>query len=132
MLAGNPFIRNFTGTFAAQAISYACLDYNGPATPETNALPDRNCPDGVRAQVFFPSCWDGVNANSANHMEHMAYPDLVMNGGCPETHPKLLPKLMFEIIWDTLANKDKKGIYVYANGDPTGMSHLPFPHLLLF
>lgn len=55
MISGDPFRRNYTGDFQSQAVSFNCLNYNGPATPETNGLPSYNCPDGVRAQVFFPS-----------------------------------------------------------------------------
>jgi len=70
MIAGNPFQRNYTGDFAAQAISFACLDYNAPAKPETNEMPNYNCPDGLRAQVFFPSCWDGVNLDSPDRKSY--------------------------------------------------------------
>lgn len=51
MIAGNPFVRNYTGDFAAQAVSFVCLDYDGGAPPEANYLPKVNCKDGVRAQV---------------------------------------------------------------------------------
>jgi hypothetical protein len=54
MLAGDPSKRNYTGDFAAQGVSFACLGAN---KPETNAIPNYNCPSGLRAQLFFPSCW---------------------------------------------------------------------------
>jgi hypothetical protein len=54
MLAGDSSQRNYTGTFAAQGISFSCLGQNNA---ETNGLPNYNCPGGLRAQVFFPSCW---------------------------------------------------------------------------
>jgi hypothetical protein len=64
MLAGNPYLRNYTDTQAQQAISFTCL---GTDNAETHEFPNYNCPGGLRAQVFFPSCWDGVNLDSADH-----------------------------------------------------------------
>lgn len=126
MLAGDPFRRNFTGDFAAQAVSYACLDYNGPAKPETNGFPDYNCPDGLRAQVFFPSCWDGKNLDSADHKSHMSYPisGAYNNGVCPDTHPVHLISIFYEVIFQTnlFADQwwDTTQPFVWAMGDPTG------------
>ena len=125
MVAGDPFKRNVTTNFAGQAISYACMNYNAPATPETPGFPTTNCPDGLRAQVFFPSCWDGVNLDSADHTGHMAYPATAYNDGpCPESHPVHLISLFYEVIW----NVDAFGgmwygdtqPFVWAQGDPTG------------
>lgn len=126
MLAGDPFVRNYTGTFAAQAVSYACLNYNGPATPQTNALPDTNCPDGVRAQVFFPSCWDGKNLDSPNHQSHVSYPEsgAYNSGPCPASHPVHLISIFYEVIYQTnLFANDWYGDrqpFVFAMGDPLG------------
>ncbi|EED20675.1 WSC domain protein, putative [Talaromyces stipitatus ATCC 10500] len=126
MLAGDPFQRNFTGDFAAQAISYACLDYSGGGKPETNEFPDYNCPDGLRAQVFFPSCWDGKNLDSPDHKSHVSYPisGAYNNGVCPDTHPVHLVSIFYEIIFQTnlFADQwwDTKQPFVWAMGDPTG------------
>ena len=68
MLAGDPSKRNFTGGLDAKAISFACLGGN---QPETNNIPNYNCPGGLRAQVFFPACWDGKNLDSPDHKSHM-------------------------------------------------------------
>lgn len=126
MLAGDPFRRNYTGDFAAQAISYACLNYDGPATAETNGFPDNNCPDGLRAQVFFPSCWDGVNLDSANHQSHVSYPasGAYNDGVCPDSHPVHLISIFYEIIFQTNLFADMwwgdEQPFVFAMGDPTG------------
>ena len=125
MLAGDPFKRSPGDDFASQAISYNCLNYKGPAKPETGGFPDYNCPDGLRAQVFFPSCWDGVNKDSANHKDHMAYPiGAYNNGKCPDSHPVHLISLFYEIIFDTNKFADQwhngKQPFVFSNGDPTG------------
>lgn len=129
MIAGNPFKRNFTGDFAAQAVSFVCLDYSGSgAGGEWNYLPTHACPDGIRAQVFFPSCWDGVNVDSADHQSHMAYPESgSYNGGtCPSSHPVQLISIFYEVIFDSSKFQFWNGDYgsnqpfVLAMGDPTG------------
>jgi hypothetical protein len=57
------------------------------------------CPAGdsteIHASVVFPSCWDGVHLDSANHKSHMAYAH--RNGTCPASHPVSLPEVTFEI-----------------------------------
>ena len=74
MLAGDPFKRSGGDDFASQAISYACLDYDGPARPETGGFPNYNCANGLRQQVFFPSCWNGKDLDTEDHKSHMSYP----------------------------------------------------------
>ena len=71
MVAGEPSLRSYNDTLEQNAISFACLGTN---TAETNGFPNIKCPDGLRAQVFFPSCWNGVDLDSADHKSHMAYP----------------------------------------------------------
>ena len=79
----------------------------------------------MRAQVFFPSCWDGVNLDSADHKSHMAYPIQNYNSGdCPSTHPVHLVSLFYEMV----VSVDQysywgPGTWVFANGDTTGYGH---------
>jgi hypothetical protein len=123
MLAGDNSKRTFSNDFAGQGVSFACL---GAGKDETNGLPNYNCPGGLRAQIFFPSCWDGVNLDSPDHKSHMAYPatGAYNNGACPSTHPVQLISLFYEILYDTnsFANKwyGSSQPFVFANGDPTG------------
>ncbi|KAF1350743.1 hypothetical protein BDV97DRAFT_350297 [Delphinella strobiligena] len=125
MVAGDPFKRNSTSDFASQAISFVCLDYS-TTSPQTAGMPTTNCPDGLRAQVFFPSCWDGVNLDSADHKSHMAYPanDSYDNGPCPASHPVHLISLFFEVLYNTNDFADMwygdGQPFVFAMGDPTG------------
>jgi Domain of unknown function (DUF1996)/WSC domain len=123
MLAGDPFKRNDTGDFAAKAVSFACLGSN---KAETNAIPNYNCPNGLRAQVYFPSCWDGVNLDTPDHKSHMAYPasGSYDNGPCPASHPVQLVSLFFEVLYDTNSFADKwyssNHPFVFSNGDASG------------
>lgn len=128
MISGDPFRRSGGSDFASQAISYNCLDYNkNPGNPETGVFPNMNCPNGLRTQVFFPSCWDGKNLDSTDHKSHVAFPvDAYNNGKCPDSHPVHLISIFYEIIWDTNKFKDmwygNSQPFVWANGDPTGTS----------
>ncbi|CAD0023807.1 unnamed protein product [Aureobasidium pullulans] len=125
MLAGNPFKRNHTDDFASEAVSFVCLDYSGGSST-TDGLPDKKCPDGLRAQVFFPSCWDGVNLDSADHMSHMSYPvgGSYDSGKCPDTHPVHLISIFYEVNYNTGDFDDEwygsGQPFVFAQGDPTG------------
>jgi hypothetical protein len=125
MLAGDSTKRSFGGDFASQAISFSCLGAN---QPETNGMPNYNCPGGLRAQVFFPSCWDGQNLDSSDHKSHMSYPDPATgaynSGACPSSYPVQLISLFFEVLYDTnqFANMwyGNSQPFVFSNGDPTG------------
>ena len=73
-------------------------------------------------QVFFPSCWDGVNLDSDDHKSHMSYPIQNYNGGdCPDSHPVQLVSLFYEMfvnVGDFPYNG--AGTWALANGDLTG------------
>lgn len=115
---------------AQRALGFNCLDYSKTAEGSLyrHFLPskdyiDANCPDGIRAELMFPSCWDGENLDSDDHQSHVAYPDLVINGDCPDTHPVRLPGLFYETIWDMGSYTDRSGIFAFSNGDPLGFGY---------
>ncbi|KAI0009567.1 hypothetical protein F4779DRAFT_364458 [Xylariaceae sp. FL0662B] len=115
-----------------RAIGFNCLNYKSPNQEPSlfrHRMPskdftDANCPDGLRLELMFPSCWNG-EATSKDHKSHVAYPSLVGNGDCPDTHPLRLPTLFFETIWNTNAPdfQGKKGEFLNSNGDPTGYGY---------
>ncbi|KAF7312009.1 DUF1996 domain-containing protein [Mycena indigotica] len=132
MLSGTPTLRSYNpNDFAQQAVTFLCLNYSGNTTRH-NELPSKVCPSGIRAQVNFPSCWDGVNTDSPDHKSHVAYlsegPDA---GTCSDKRfPKTLPRIFIEMYLDTgswdkyrdqAMNPDQP--YVYAMGDPTGYGY---------
>ncbi|KAK0835774.1 hypothetical protein LTR73_000273 [Friedmanniomyces endolithicus] len=127
-IAGDPFQRSYTGLEAAPgaAVSFVCLNYNGGGPPQANYMPNVNCPDGLRAQVYFPSCWDGVNNDTADHKSHMAYPiGSYDNGYCPASHPVHLISIFFEVIYQTGNFADRwhspnHHPFIFASGDRTG------------
>ncbi|KAL4253019.1 hypothetical protein ABKN59_002192 [Abortiporus biennis] len=126
MIAGDPLRRvNNASSFADQAISYHCLDYNAdhtgdPAWDERADFFQHQCPGGMRAQVFFPSCWDGKNLDSADHKSHMAYPIQNYNSGdCPSTHPVHLISLFYEMFVSVDQFPYVPGNWVFSFGDNT-------------
>ncbi|KAI2470832.1 hypothetical protein F4781DRAFT_159338 [Annulohypoxylon bovei var. microspora] len=116
---------------AQRAIGFNCLNYQ--KAPEASLyrhyLPDKafldaNCPDGVRIELMFPSCWNG-QVSATDHKSHVAFPSLVGNGDCPDTHPQRLVTLFYETIWNTNQAdfQGREGQFVISNGDPTGFGY---------
>lgn len=132
MISGDPFRREYVdGDPDSAAITYVCLDYDNDHSgdadwAERNSFFDHNCPNGMRAQVFFRSCWDGVNLDSDDHKSHMAWPSGGVDGGdCPSTHPVRLVSLFYEFIYnvqDLPFNGAGNVTWVFATGDTTGYS----------
>jgi len=145
MLAGDSRLRNFTGpvpdpptsswgaedmtqfALGQKSLGFNCLNY--AKAPEgsryRHSMPDKaymdaNCADGIRAEIFFPSCWNGKDTDSPDHRSHVAYPNLIDGGKCPEGFDVRLPSLFYETIWNTNAFKGQAGQFVWSNGDPTG------------
>ncbi|KAJ9604680.1 hypothetical protein H2200_010794 [Cladophialophora chaetospira] len=148
MVAGSPFKRTFYGptpdpptsewtasdmtqqSLMEKALGFNCLNYNAPpeASREYHYLRnktflDAQCADGVRAELMFPSCWNGKDLDSANHSTHVAYPDGVQTGKCPDGFPVRLPAMFFETIYQTNLFAGVDGEFAFSNGDPTGYGY---------
>lgn len=126
ILTGSPFKRTYDGSDVAQAIGWNCLGAPVSATRQPY-LPPYNCPNGLRAEIRFPSCWNGVNGQSADFSSHMAYPIGGESGPCPSTHPVRLVTLFYEIMWSVDPWNSRRGQalnstqpFVLAQGDATG------------
>lgn len=106
------------------AIGWNCLNQFGPVedTAGRKFLPQgMKCDFGLRAEMYFPSCWDGKNDDSPDHRSHVAYPTGVEAGECPPGFPIRLPTLLFEVIWNTHSFVSRgNGQLVLSNGDTTG------------
>ncbi|KZV83066.1 WSC-domain-containing protein [Exidia glandulosa HHB12029] len=135
MIAGDPTKRSFSGSIEQKQITHMCIGKNDDDR-ESYPLPDHECQNGLRTQVFFPSCWTGKDVDTPDHKSHVAYPSLGYDGDCPETHPVRLISIFYEIMWDTVyddLHPDKNDFpkewwvpegatqpFVLSNGDPTG------------
>lgn len=149
MVAGDQYLRNFTGpvpdpptsewsaddktqfSLSQKALGFNCLHYDTGSDEDSlyrHTLPDKqfvdeNCSDGLRLELMFPSCWNGVDVDSPDHKSHMAYPDLVKDGQCPEGFGTRLVTLFFETKYDTQDFRGVDGQFVLATGDPTGCGY---------
>jgi hypothetical protein len=111
-----------------KALGFNCLNYDGTAEGALTrhflpdkAFIDKNCTDGLRLELMFPSCWDGINLYASKNKSHIAYPDLVKEGNCPKDFKSRLPALYFETIWSTSVFRNASGRFVLSNGDYTGI-----------
>jgi Domain of unknown function (DUF1996) len=151
MISGDPRQRNFTlptpdpptsfwtandttqSALAQKATGFNCLNYYTPGVvPEgsreyhyirNKTFTDENCPDGLRLEVLFPSCWNGKDLTSENHKSHIQFPELVQTGACPAGFPVRMPVLFYETIFDIKQFKGYPGRFVLANGDFTGYGY---------
>jgi hypothetical protein len=133
MFVGNPDARTRQEALKFRQLTYTCLETMGTRYPETKDLPKKACPSGIMVNVRFPTCWDGKNLDSEDHMSHMSYP---LNGTfesqspCPASHPVRVPQLMYETIWDTAQFNDKSlwpedgsQPFVWSTGDNLGFGN---------
>lgn len=97
----------------------------GVSANDTSDFPTQYCAGGVRVATFFPTCWDGVNLDSADHKSHVSYAT-GSDGSCSGTHPVQIPQIMLENVWDTSVfpasewPADGSQPFVWSQGDPTG------------
>ncbi|WP_267245538.1 DUF1996 domain-containing protein [Streptomyces sp. PR69] len=96
------FLRIITG----DAKAFTNGDANANASWSCTGFEDRQlkdkypiCPEGSQVvRTFkFQSCWDGRNADSANHRDHVAFAD--ENGRCPNGF-RAIPQLVQRIVYD--------------------------------
>jgi hypothetical protein len=89
MVAGD---QHATSAQPATVLEWTC----GGAGPTSADIPQCSDPSQpIHASLGFPSCWDGVHLDSADHRSHMAY--AAPDGTCPASHPVSLPKLSYEV-----------------------------------
>jgi hypothetical protein len=103
----------------ADRVSFACLSSSGPLNEQPYMF-RTDCDDGLRAQIQFQSCWDGINLYKQDQ-SHAAYLSDIDNGYCPPGYPVLLMHLFFEVLY-SVNNIDTSdgGYFVFGNGDTTG------------
>lgn len=132
MLIGDATYKSRDEARNFRQLTYTCMSDWSSRAPETVGFPKTPCKLGIMANHQFPTCWDGVNLDSPNHRDHVAYPEtgtFESGGKCPSTHPVKIPQLLLETVWDTSAfnNKadwpaDGSQPFVWSNGDSTGFS----------
>jgi len=125
MVAGDPMRRTQNDSdFAQRAIEMMCV--GGGTSKQGHGFPDSRCDDYLRAEVYFPSCWDNVNLDTPDHKSHVAYPAIGdFNGGvCPKSHPVAIFSIFYEFRFHTQPFPDNLNKnFAFANGDPTGYGY---------
>lgn len=101
----------------ADRVSFACLD-TAPSK-EQPGMTRTNCVNGLRAQVHFQSCWNGVDLYKPDN-SHVEYMSGLDNGNCPTTHPVPLMHLFFEVLYAVNDIQQDGGKFVFSQGDTTG------------
>lgn len=74
---------------------------SGSAPCPYNVDPTKNSMVGMF--FLFPTCWDGVNLDTANHRSHMAFPTIpkpIGYSACPDDHPYVVPSIEIQIYWE--------------------------------
>ena len=127
MVTGDSTLRSYDaksltylgGRPIADRVSFKCLDSSGEIE-ETHSMTRTDCDTGMRAQMQFQTCWDGINTYKSDQ-SHVAYLSELDNGACPPTHPVTLPHLFAEVLYFVNnVQRSQGGRFVFANGDTTG------------
>lgn len=96
MQVGNPAFRTQAQLDAKyKYMTFTCLQTAMTRSGATENFPKDACPAGIMISLRFPTCWDGVNLDSADHQSHVAYPN---GNACPSTHPVAIPQVFYETV----------------------------------
>jgi hypothetical protein len=94
IIAGNS---HATGPQSTEVVEWTCFGGVHDGSESNHPI---NCWKGVvKLLVTFPSCWDGLHTDSADHKSHMHYSIRKGGGrrGCPRSHPVPVPELTYSI-----------------------------------
>lgn len=109
----------YPGRPVADRVSFACLA-DEPLKEEPYMF-RTNCSNGLRVQIHFQSCWNGIDLYKADN-SHVAYQSSIDDGICGPGYPIQLPHLFLETNYGTSNVPDQQpgGRYVFSQGDTTG------------
>ncbi|KAI9684287.1 MAG: hypothetical protein M1822_005760 [Bathelium mastoideum] len=103
----------------ADRVSFNCLA-DGPPLAEQPYMFDTNCANGLRAQIHFQSCWNGIDLYKSDN-SHVAYLSSIDDGICPPGYPILLVHLFMETLYSVASiDTSDGGKFLFSMGDPTG------------
>ncbi|KAF2669402.1 WSC-domain-containing protein [Microthyrium microscopicum] len=105
----------------AEQVSWLCIA--DPSQPETYGLNQTDCPYGLRSQIQFPTCWNGIDLYKSDQ-SHVAHLSGIDSGDCPPTHPYQFAHVFQEIYHqpNDVPDQQPGGRFVLSTGDPTGYS----------
>jgi len=109
MTVGSPTTNTVEDAKQHPGLRFVCLQDKNTRFPESPDFPPKPCKGGIMTVHHFPSCWDGKNADSPNHQDHMyntAKEAFAVAAPCPASHPVRMPQVAYETLWDTAQFKD--------------------------
>lgn len=103
-----------------QTVRWVCVDQLTQERTVGNSagdVPTCERTQRLKAKVFFPACWDGVNNDSADHISHLANQS---RGGCPATHPVTIPRIVVNVLYPAWV-RGGPGTISLESGGPESM-----------
>ena len=84
-------------------------------TTDTSFFPGTACAE-LEVKMVFPTCWNGVDSDSDDHMSHVSYDleDGQFDGDCPDAFPVKLPEVHFYFRIAPYSG----GQHVFSDGTP--------------
>lgn len=82
---------------SAHKVCHRCMPTSGDnsnincGAPDAQTLPTGMCVGGIRSVITFPTCWDGVNLDSPDHVRIISS----FLSSFPPTHFQILEGLFF-------------------------------------
>ncbi|EMC97704.1 hypothetical protein BAUCODRAFT_463088 [Baudoinia panamericana UAMH 10762] len=111
----------YPGQPIADRVSFLCLTA-GDLPPNMPYMYNATqCVNGMRAQIAFQSCWDGIH-NYTTDNSHVAYLSGIDNGICPPNYPYQFPTIFVETLYavTSVPEGTDDDRFVFSQGDPTG------------
>ncbi|KAH9811722.1 hypothetical protein Tdes44962_MAKER05870 [Teratosphaeria destructans] len=111
----------YPGRPIADRVSFACLTEGAEPPNQPYMYNATQCINGMRAQITFQSCWNGVDLYKTDN-SHVAYLSQIDNGVCPPGYPYQFPTIFLETDYapSQVAGAHNDSRFVFAQGDPTG------------
>lgn len=103
-------------------VNFACL--GDTWSKESNYMAKTDCKNGLRAQIHFQSCWNGVDLYEPDN-SHVEYLSHVDNGDCPDFHPISLVHLFYGVLYAVNDIKLDGGNSVFSHGES---DYVPLPN----
>ncbi|KAK5135954.1 hypothetical protein LTR08_004412 [Meristemomyces frigidus] len=133
MLSGNKAARSYDhetmtwgnaeypGVPVSDRVTFVCLTAGAEPPQQHYMFTPTQCINGMRAQIAFQSCWNGVDLYKSDN-SHVAYLTNIDGGICPPGYPVQLPLIFIETLYSpaTLPGAVDDSRFVFSQGDPTG------------
>ena len=119
MRNGDPAAVDAKGASKFQGIDYKCLKMADTRfTDRSPNFPAQPCKFGVLTTIYFLPRWKGINLDSSDHYNHVAYPlnnktAYEKGESFPAIHPISIRQIVLEIMWDNSPFNDE-----WTSSDP--------------